>query len=194
MDATLAVKHICTEMIQKLLNPKDIARSFLLGISSMIYSSVKVGNYWYMAFIYFYDYPFYVTWRITWNHCWFCYVLVLIYPRNITTLVSLVVHILSDTRDHILNLSEDRKLTAYALSEKFNQQKCIICLKTFDVDKCELLLICGHRYHTKCLNQWEFYSTQMGVHHIKCAMCDRPYSKYTKWNYIFDPNALYHEH
>ena len=64
-------------MIQRLLNPKDIARSLLIGVFTIIRTHVEAGNDWYWGFTYFSDYPIYLL-LISKHHCWFCCAFVLV--------------------------------------------------------------------------------------------------------------------
>lgn len=67
---------------------------------------------------------------------------------------------------------------AYKLCNKFDEKTCGFCWNQFNDDLAsESLLICGHRYHTRCLANWEKFKRN------RCALCNVEYSNYTKWNY-----------
>ena len=69
---------------------------------------------------------------------------------------------------------------AYELSNKYGNDTCGFCLCKFDINTKQSLLVCGHRYHTKCLSDWEKPENN------KCGLCNTYYNDNTKWEY--DPD------
>ena len=73
---------------------------------------------------------------------------------------------------------EEIMRNAYKLSCKFGHDKCEFCWNKFDQDQSmQSLLICGHRYHRKCLLKWEIHK------YSRCALCRTGYNRHSKWNY-----------
>ena len=64
---------------------------------------------------------------------------------------------------------------AYKLNFQYKQiYECPICFNTFNISEKQLILYCGHRYHTLCLKRWENEK-------YCCPLCKFNYTDKTKW-------------
>ena len=192
MDTSLALKRLIVELVPVVTNPYYVFMMACIYYACLVWRmcSHKYTLANNLRGLALYSHFWYDMGRIARLHfrcCWWQF----LYPWNCNKITALCEYIYRDLRDYLFNLSEEKKLNAYRLSYDFNHRKCPICLQKFEIEIAESLLVCGHRYHKHCLDKWEFFATQMRVYNIRCAMCDKAYSKLTKWDYIFDPNALF---
>lgn len=195
MDSFQAFKRLCIEVIRAAKNPNHVTlcifAHYLLFVHHVFFET-KAS--WMTIWRWFISYEHLngAVKMIARAHCKFFW-MQLFWTWNFIRVSALCRYIYIDIRDYLFNSSEEKKLNAYQLSYNFNHEKCPICLNEFDIETAETLLFCGHRYHKACIDKWEYLSTQRENYNIKCAMCGQSYSNHTKWDYIFDPNALYFE-
>ena len=191
MDSVAAVKYLCVQMIKYvLLIPPIVILRFGEIYWRREYIAYK-HSYTHMRAFGHVDFDFLCTNVVIWYYqgffyCWYA----LFLPWNLRVLIALLKHLLFDTYNHLLN-SKDfyiKRLKANSLSDKYNHTTCMFCLNPLSGNIPQSILVCGHRYHSHCLNTWEHRSIKQIIN-PKCPLCKKSYTTYTKWEY---PWVKYH--
>eukprot|EP01084_Bolivina_argentea_P182720 315398_1 len=85
-----------------------------------------------------------------------------------------------------LFINGDPPIHVYAAYRENYWSYCAICWYDFNNTKIESLLLCGHKFHALCLNQWERFEFLRNPFKIlACIICGREYQYTDKYKYRY---------